>query len=126
MPAAAALGGGGSEANDGGIVAVGGGGSVPTEVLRHVAEGVRDVSERLKPQLPAAWEVRARELLLRPDVEAALEVRELRWVGACTEGQWVALLPRLSQKMQEGNHWRSGGFGALGILAVLLVLALVV
>ncbi|GLI67104.1 hypothetical protein VaNZ11_011309 [Volvox africanus] len=55
----------------------GGGGSVPVEVLRHVAEGVRDVSERAKPQLPAVWETRARELLLRPDVVEALEALQI-------------------------------------------------
>ncbi|GIL53591.1 hypothetical protein Vafri_9205 [Volvox africanus] len=55
----------------------GGGGRVPVEVLRHVAEGVRDVSERAKPQLPAVWETRARELLLRADVVEALEALQL-------------------------------------------------
>ncbi|GLC34248.1 hypothetical protein PLESTF_000823000 [Pleodorina starrii] len=64
--------GGGAEASE-----ASGGGSVPLEVLRHVAEGVREVSERSKPQLPAAWEARARELLLRPDVVAALEALQL-------------------------------------------------
>ncbi len=72
--AAGGPGGAGSEVTGGG----GGGGAasagVPLEVLRHVADGVRDVSERAKPQLPPAWEARARELLLRPDVVAALEV----------------------------------------------------
>ncbi|GIM05298.1 hypothetical protein Vretimale_9759, partial [Volvox reticuliferus] len=62
---------------DGGIGDGGGGGRVPVEVLRHVAEGVRDVSERAKPQLPAEWETRARELLLRADVVEALEALQL-------------------------------------------------
>lgn len=51
-----------------------GGGAVPLDVLAHVAAGVRDVNERSKPQLPVEWEKKARELLLRPDTVAALEV----------------------------------------------------
>ncbi|EFJ47228.1 hypothetical protein VOLCADRAFT_105196 [Volvox carteri f. nagariensis] len=73
IAAGAAVAGGGAAATG----EVGGGGSVPVEVLRHVATGVRNVSEREKPQLPAEWEARARELLLRPDVEAALEALQL-------------------------------------------------
>jgi hypothetical protein len=48
--------------------------ATPLQALAHVAAGLRDVDERAKPQLPAAWEAVARQLLLRPDVEAALEV----------------------------------------------------
>ncbi|EFJ47227.1 hypothetical protein VOLCADRAFT_92267 [Volvox carteri f. nagariensis] len=73
IAAAAAVAGGGAAATG----EVGGGGSVPVEVLRHVATGVRNVLERAKPQLPPEWEARARELLLRPDVEAALEALQL-------------------------------------------------
>ncbi|KAG2437038.1 hypothetical protein HYH02_011301 [Chlamydomonas schloesseri] len=58
---------------DGAAEAGGGGGAVPLDVLQHVAVGLRDVNERAKPQLPAEWEARARELLLRPDTVAALQ-----------------------------------------------------
>ncbi|KXZ53709.1 hypothetical protein GPECTOR_6g626 [Gonium pectorale] len=76
--------GGAADGTDGAAVvssaaaaAAGGGGRLPIEVLRHVAVGLRDVNERSKPQLPAEWEERARELLLRPDVVAALEALQL-------------------------------------------------
>ncbi|KAG2429799.1 hypothetical protein HXX76_010583 [Chlamydomonas incerta] len=103
---------------DGAAEAGGGGGRVPVEVLQHVAAGLREVNERAKPQLPAEWEARARELLLRPDTVAALQglQRGLPEVRVDMERVLLAAISAAREAAAGGAGGGGAGGGGAGAL----------